>query len=134
MVTPLPHHGIPLVIAQVRPPGPGGSSDQSPRLPLAKLQYDVRCKIIGGIFLMSKYWHIKNVEYCVSDLVKSSPEELSGCCIGRGDPSRGVFIRQRFQYVPQILITDSHSRLEIFSPVRGIHHPAFRRLDGQLFR
>jgi len=66
---PLPHHGIPLVIAQVRPPGPGGSSDQSPRLPLAKLQYDVRCKIIGGIFLMSKYWHIKNVEYCVSDLV-----------------------------------------------------------------
>src|SRR5262249_32296970 len=50
---PHPHHGILLVISQVRAPGPGGASDQSPRLSPAKLQHDVCCKIIGGIFLTS---------------------------------------------------------------------------------
>jgi hypothetical protein len=73
---PLAHHGIPFVIAQVRPPGPGGASNQSPRLASAEVQDKVCCKIIGGIFRMSKDWHLKNVEYCVSDLMKSSPEEL----------------------------------------------------------
>jgi len=90
---PSPRKGIPLVIAQVRPPGPGGASDQSPSLPPTKLQYGICCKIIGGIFWVSKYWHIKNVEYCVSDLVESNPEKLPCCCIGRCDSGRRSFVR-----------------------------------------
>jgi hypothetical protein len=43
------------VSAAIPPPGPRSATNQSPRLPCAKLQHYIRCKIIGGILLMSKY-------------------------------------------------------------------------------
>src|ERR1700720_1717698 len=88
------HHGIFLVIPQIRSPGPGSAVNQSPRLTFAKLQRDVACKIIGGILLMSEYGHIKHVECCMSDLMESHPEKLSNGCIRRGESGRGSFVWQ----------------------------------------
>jgi hypothetical protein len=51
-------------------------------LPLTKLQHDVCSEIVGGIFLMTKYWHIENIERCMSGLMQGNPEKLSNCRIG----------------------------------------------------
>lgn len=64
------HHGIPLVITQICPPGPRSAANQSPRLSSAKLQHGVRCKVVGGILLTSKYWDAEDIERCVSNLMQ----------------------------------------------------------------
>jgi hypothetical protein len=77
------HHGILLVIPQIRSPGPRGAINQSPRLPFAELQHDECRKVIGGILLMAEYWHVEHVECCVSDLMEGHPEKLSDGRISR---------------------------------------------------
>src|SRR6516165_5228441 len=73
------------------PPRPCGAADQSPRLLFAKMQQDVRCKIIGSIFHMSKNWHTKNVERSMSNFVQSSEDKLSDRCISRCNPGETSF-------------------------------------------
>jgi hypothetical protein len=82
------HHRVPLVVSQIRPPGPGSAADQSPRLPSAKLQHEVGRKIISGVLLAAEYRHIENIERCVCDLVQSRMEELPNGCIGGRDSGR----------------------------------------------
>src|SRR6516165_1307115 len=115
------------------PPRPCGTADQSPRLLFAKMQQDVRCKIIGSIFHMSKNWHTKNVERSMSNFVQSSKDKLPDRCISRCNPGGTGFFRQRFQYVFQKIVAKSHRCLAILSPVPSIDDAAFLRLDGQLF-
>ncbi len=63
------HDGVVFVISQISSPGPGGARYQPMSLSLAKLQQDVCCEIVGGIFRMPKYWHIEYIEGCVSDFM-----------------------------------------------------------------
>ena len=126
------HRGIPRVIPQICPPGPCRATNQSPRLLSAKLQHNVRCKIICGILLTSKYWHTEDVERCVSGLMQSHEEKLSNGCIGRRYSGRGSLVWDGIQNVLQKLVADRHGRLEVLSLIIGIYRAAFCRLDGQL--
>src|SRR5215469_13104002 len=110
---PLRHHGIFLIITQVRSPGPRRATDQSARLPSAKLQHDIGRKIVGGVLLMSKYRHAEHVEYSMSDLMQSHEDKLSNSGVRRCYSGGCGFMWNRIQNVLQQLVTDQDGRLKV---------------------
>src|SRR3974377_326846 len=126
---PHPHDGILCVISQIRPPGPCSPTNQSPRLPSAKLQHGIGCKIISRILWMSKYWHIEHIECCMPDFVQSRKEKLSNGGVRRRDSSGGSFGWYGIHNMLQQHITDRHSRPVTLSPGPGIDRSHFWRPD-----